>query len=199
MHILGPTETVVEYGEDSARVTEDDIEMILSDARSVIPNANIKRGDILRHWAGLRPATYEPDNPRGAWKRRFYGGRSEKNGAFLLSMSWGRLCDHKRTASIVAKTLKNSLSKVSHEGRAYCVDARPLNGLKTISDFDTHIAVSDIMFGRTGWGWDKDFGISKLEDVSEHIISVRPEITKIELKDEYKEYIEGNFGVKLGI
>lgn len=171
-HILGPTETVVERGTETVAVLDADIDSILAEAGTAIPGAGVTRRDVLHRWGGLRPASFDGDNPRGVWKRRFYdhGGR---DGPPWMSMSWGRLADHRLTAEAFAARIAGRLGPP--RGGAPVGTGREAGSRMpgNAADLDRIVAaeapatVADVMFGRTGWGWDADLGLSKAAQVAD--------------------------------
>jgi len=57
LHYFGPTETLYEGELDEVRVTEEEVDWLMSEANHLLPELNLKRTDILLTWAGVRPLT----------------------------------------------------------------------------------------------------------------------------------------------
>lgn len=168
-HILGPTETIVDGEVGIAEVTDTDVEFLIAEAKAVIPAAGVDRDDILFHWAGFRPAAFEAENPRGAWTRMIHGRPAARGDALWMSMSWGRLADHRMTAWDFASHMVRHLGPPSAllSPRPAAHEEPPLpGGLDRIICDEAPASVADIMFGRTGWGWSADLGKSRIAEVS---------------------------------
>src|SRR5690606_23774303 len=135
--------TPVEGDEADRPVTTDaDVALILDEANRTLPRLGLTPRHVLFCWAGLRPNTYEPGNPRGTWLRRIYEHRTS-DGALIASISWGRLADHSFTASDLLAIARRRLGTPRQTG------ARTESAFKA----DTPRSVEDILFRRTGDGW----------------------------------------------
>lgn len=197
-HIIGPTEMVHE-GTAEPHVLEADIEAILSEAKQVMPGAEIGRENVLFHWAGLRPATFEEGNPLGDWNRKIYADDAN-DGTCWLSMSWGRLADHaitsKDVVALIGKKLGTPLTRSRATGlfpkeRSQRVSLEP--DLEYAINNEGPSSVADVMFGRTGWGWDTDLGSSKVTEVATALARRSPHKDPKTFAAEYEEYVQNNF------
>jgi glycerol-3-phosphate dehydrogenase len=200
LHIIGPTETAVDGIAEPPKAGESDVEALLREADRVMPGASIRRQDVLFQWAGYRPATFDPNNGLGSWKRKIYCKDASDDTAWV-SMSWGRLADHALTAEDIVGKVKASLCNPA---------SRPLphgpSAIATIKhrepDLDQIIArevpksVADVMFGRTGWGWDADLGQSRVADVADALARVAGDKEAGQYIAEYNEFLLATFGAE---
>lgn len=195
-HIIGPSETAIDGASDQVEAGDEDIDRLLREAGAVIPGASITRKDVLFRWAGMRPATFEPGNPLGGWKRRIYVDQ-RKGRSLWLSMSWGRLADHAITSRDVLACVADRLGVPS---RATVKAGTPGASIPKGVDLD-HIvrceapaSVADVMFGRTGWGWAIDLGLSTLPDVAAALARHYPSKDANAFSAEYEHYLSRAFG-----
>lgn len=65
MHYVGPTDTPYEGDLDNPYATEEEIEHLLAETNHLLPGLALHRGDVLHTFAGIRPMTYDADQPMG--------------------------------------------------------------------------------------------------------------------------------------
>lgn len=162
-HILGPTETVVDRETKRVVADDGDVRSILDQANATLPGLRLTEADVMYRWAGLRPATHDPANPRGTWKRVIHD-RSDGDGAPLASLSWGRLADHAFTAADILARVRRALGPRAMQGGRACVlssDPDAECGLDWLVREELPATLEDILFRRTGDGWSDDLGLSR--------------------------------------
>ncbi|RWI18163.1 MAG: FAD-dependent oxidoreductase [Mesorhizobium sp.] len=148
-HILGPTETPLKGFVRDPVAGEEDVASILDQANATLPSLGLTKSDVMFAWAGLRPATYDPGNPRGSWRRTIYEHLTRDN-APMVSVSWGRLADHSFTASDMLARARKYLGPRQRRARWSEQSVQDMPG-----------SVEDILFRRTGVGWSADLGLSE--------------------------------------
>ena len=89
LHYIGPTETLYEGDLDDVRATEDEIAWQIDEANHLLPGAGFKRSDVLFTWAGVRPLTYDPEQPAGA-RARLIHDMGEEGLPNMLALSDSR-------------------------------------------------------------------------------------------------------------
>src|SRR5262249_36304324 len=107
LHIIGPTETAVDGIAEPPKAGESDVEALLRAAERGMPGASIRQQDVLFQWAWYRPATFDPNNEHGSWKRKIYS-KDARDDSALVSRSWGRLADHALAAKDIVGKVKAS-------------------------------------------------------------------------------------------
>lgn len=194
IHIIGPSESKLNGPSDRVEARDEDIDCLLRQARSEIPGANITRGDVLFRWAGMRPATFEYDNPLGGWDRRLHV-TSNSDKSLWISMSWGRLADHLITSQEILGHVSSQLRPNAPVAPVDALIPRS-NELRQIVRDEGPLSVADVMFGRTGWGWSADLGRSRVPDIAAALAAASPDRTADDFAAEYLAYIEQVFGAR---
>lgn len=190
LHILGPTETVYSGHPDDVAVQAEDVTTILALANELLPRLRLTEDDVVARWAGLRPATFEENNPRGAWHRMIHD-MSERDASPLLSLSWGRLADHQLSAAELVRAVNRRLAPSSAPGHA--AGARKLG---TAGETAHATTVADVMFRRTGRGWDPDLGMGSVDEVAQALAAADPATDASVLAADYRRYLAREFGCR---
>jgi glycerol-3-phosphate dehydrogenase len=197
-HIIGPSETTIDSVDTPVIATDRDIDALLDEARVVMPGARLDRCSVLFRWAGMRPATYETGNKLGTWVRKVYADKAD-DGLLWMSISWGRLADHAITAADVVERVSDLLGAPSVNSSRH-PGGRGVDGRRVRSDIEHVVAteapatVADVMFGRLGWGWQTDLGLSKTAEVVAALARTAENKSAEQFVEEYKHYLEGTFG-----
>jgi len=169
LHYIGPTETVYHGNIDDIVADDEDVDFILREANHLLPQVNLKRGDVILTWAGVRPITYDKDLPKG--KRLPYGVMHDfkpdgmRN---MLGITWGILVTHRETARAIVKEIGKRLvpsrkpSQIKSFERQYPSSTlAPLQSGFPYTVEHVHYAVqhehardlAGLFFGRFGMGW----------------------------------------------
>lgn len=169
LHYFGPTETLYEGDLDDISTTQNEIDWLVEEANHLLPGLAVKRDDVLFTWAGVRPLTYDPDQPMGARSRELHDLTAEGLPG-LFAMTAGPIMTHRLAGREAAAALR---SRVAPSGtrqepsyRSWSLPRDPsspplLNHDDTIRLADVRYAAEhehaetllDILFRRTGAGW----------------------------------------------
>lgn len=199
-HIIGPSETPLEHVDAPLRATDADVDMLLGQADDAMPGAHLVGTDVMFRWAGMRPATYEADNPLGSWDRKVYTSQYS-GGPAWMSISWGRIADHAFSArdalAFVTKALGPPLATAT---AAASPMSSPANPQAPAVDFDHIVAneapasVADIMFGRTGLGWNADRGLPQAAEAARALARLPAAKSAEQYLADYQAYLAATFG-----
>ncbi|MDQ6433202.1 FAD-dependent oxidoreductase [Mesorhizobium sp. LHD-90] len=174
MHYIGPTDMPYEGSLDDVCATEADIEHVLANTARVIPGLQLTRSDVLYSWAGVQPRTFDPANPEGTWSREIHDLSASGMPNFLAvtgaTIGRSRMTGRDATAAIRSRLEPSGARK----GFSYAAHKRPhdpdspalFNDDPTVRLSDITYAVehehaetlTDIMFRRTGAGWNGSMG-----------------------------------------
>jgi Glycerol-3-phosphate dehydrogenase len=64
-HYFGPTETLYEGDKDHVVTTIEERAFLIEEANRIRPGFKLSESDVLMTWAGIRPLTFDPDQPLG--------------------------------------------------------------------------------------------------------------------------------------
>lgn len=168
-HHIGPTETVYEGNIDDIRVTEAEVEFLLTETRNILPGLGLDRSSVLYSWAGVRPLTFDPAHPKGNRSREIHNLRAQGL-PNVLAMTAGPVMSHRSAGREMTEAVRQ-LTPPS--GSAQTLDYRPrtlpdeTNALPVIEGDQSvrlshldHVAktehahdLGDILFARTGLGY----------------------------------------------
>lgn len=192
-HIIGPTETAYSGPLDGVSPTEEDVALLLNQANATIPGLHLTAEDVIFRWAGLRPAAFEAGNPRGAWDRRFHD-LSPGPDAPAIGLSWGRIADHPDTAATIVGMVERRLGP-SKGAVPSGVEYRGAGGtLDDIIRLEQPMTVADVLFRRTGEGWNRDLGVPKAEAIAEALLRHGVSGTVTGLVEDYRAYLHTILG-----
>jgi glycerol-3-phosphate dehydrogenase len=169
LHYFGPTETLYEGDLDAISVSEDEIAGLIEEANYLLPGLAVKRDDILYTWAGVRPLTYDPDQPMGARSRELHDFSAEGLPG-LFAMTAGPIMTHRLAGREAAAVLGTRMTPTkprqepSYRSLPLPLDETSpplLNHDDTVRLADVRHAaehehaetLADVLFRRTGAGW----------------------------------------------
>lgn len=118
---FGPTETPFDDDADTARPTSEDVEFLLSEANHLLPGLSLQRKDVEFTWAGVRPLTFDPDQPMGRRTREIHdltarglpGVLAMTAGPVQSHMSAGRELRHAVARLLPAKRARKTARSLS--------------------------------------------------------------------------------------
>lgn len=198
LHILGPTETAYSGGPDNLVVDTSDVDLLLQQANAIIPGASLTVSDVRFRWAGLRPATFEVGNPLGVWRRAFHD-LSPNPSSPTIGVSWGTINSYDDTVATAARLVEAKLgrAKISRRRpptrrRESCVSHE--ENLSQIIATQYPVSVADVLFRRTGQGWDPDLGLGSAESVAKALADQGNGMDAGKLINHYHAVLRRDFG-----
>lgn len=69
---FGPTETPFDDDASEARPTIEDVDFLLGEANHLLPGLSLQRKNVEFTWAGVRPLTFDPEQPMGRRTREIH-------------------------------------------------------------------------------------------------------------------------------
>lgn len=187
LHYFGPTETLFEGDPDSVRPTEAEIAWLLAEANHLLPHLGLTQDDVIFAWAGVRPLTYDPDQPMGSRSRELH----DLDAAGLpgiLALTAGPIMTHRSAGPMVAEAVQGRLRPSrTPQSPSYAAplsdpdtDARPINDAAGITTSELRAAASaeqpgdlyDLFFRRIGIGWTASMGDDVAEDAARAIADI---------------------------
>lgn len=182
LHYFGPTETLYEGDPDDVYTTAGEIDWLLDEANYLLPGLGLKRSDVIYTWAGVRPLTYDPRQPKGARSRELHDYSLEglEN---MFAMTAGPIMTHRSAGQEAVDTIKRNLdpsgtpAKLSYAARPLGMDSESpyLGSAETgfrLADVERAVTeehaqtLTDILFRRLGAGWSASMGRELAEPVA---------------------------------
>jgi glycerol-3-phosphate dehydrogenase len=179
LHYLGPTETPYAGDPSEAHASEDDIALVLALAAEAMPSAQLARSDVLAAWAGVRPVTHSDEMATGRHERVIHD-LSDRGAPNMLTLTWGRLVDHRDTARQLVAAVRKKLApsrarrsapahdrvEVASEPNA-SLDVRLEAGRVESMALREHVVhLDDILFRRASLGWRPELDEISLRNVA---------------------------------
>ena len=185
MHYFGPTETVYEGDIDKIVPEEAEIEWILAEANHLLPSLNLKRSDAIFAWAGVRPLTYDPEQPRGA-RARVVHDLAEDGMPNVLAMTAGPVMTHRSAGAVLTEAIADRVAPsraaqdLSHAARRFPemqnsppldTDApeTKLSDLLHAAETEHPTDLIDLLFRRTGSGWNRSMASDQARQAAETV------------------------------
>lgn len=212
LHYIGPTETPYDGDLDDIHVNEDDFEFLLSETAALFPGLGVKRGDVLRTWAGVRPLTYDPAHPKGNRARELHDlGHEGLEGVYAMTAA--PVMTHRDSGRRVTDILRGSLDPSGQPGK---LDYRPHlpienSNSQPIADgagytlADVRLAVREehartllgVLFRRSGVGLRHMFSDEEIARVAEEMGAELgwSDEERLEEINRYKRQVDRLFGI----
>ena len=188
LHYFGPTETLYDGDIDDIRAEEDEIAWLLAEANHLLPGLGVTRNDVLFTWAGVRPLTYDPAQPKGARSRKIHdlAGEGMPN---VLALTAGPIMTHRSAGEQLTERVRKHIKPSGHKQTlSYAAKLHPENTNAPAVDDAwpdakmAHLAYAaahewptnlvDLLFRRTGNGWTASMGAAAAEDAAREIAPV---------------------------
>lgn len=152
-YLLGSTDLRYDADMDDVRISDYEIDYLLSETNRLIPEAGLTRDDVQFTYSGVRPLPYVPEGAAGAITRRHLIHNHIPRLRGLLTVIGGKLTTHRSLAEEVVdevcdqlgKSGKSQTARVSFPGAAGTVfDAFRRRFVETsgLSDTAAHRLVS---------------------------------------------------------
>jgi glycerol-3-phosphate dehydrogenase len=185
MHYFGPTETVYEGDPDDIRTTEEEIAGLLDEANHLMPGLNMKRTDVIYTWAGVRPLTYDPSQPKGARSREVHDLAAEGL-PNVFAMTAGPIMTHRSAGTAMLAAVKAKLQPsgaerpVSYAARKFPENQNSppllqddttvkLSDLRYAAEHEHATNLVDLLFRRVGVGWSRTMGAEAARTAAETV------------------------------
>ena len=114
-YLIGTTDIRYTGDLDDIRVSDEEVDYLLSETNRVFPAAGLSRADIHYAYAGVRPLPYQDKGPESAITRRHIIKVDRKVGKGLISIIGGKLTTYRSLAEQavdkIAKLQKRKLPK----------------------------------------------------------------------------------------
>lgn len=183
LHYIGPTETVYDGDPDHIACDTDDLTFLIEETANLFPGFEITKNDVIRTWAGVRPLTYDENQPKGKRARELHD--LTKDGMpGVFAMTAGPIMTHRDAGREVVRTLRQQIEPsrtaqplsytphlpVENSNTARIVQANDAYHLE-----DVHNAVRqehaqslfDVLYRRTEIGWHHTFEPDELDRVAD--------------------------------
>lgn len=169
LHYVGPTETLYDGDIDDIRPEEEEIEWLLAEANHLLPGAPFSRDNMLFAWAGVRPLTYDPAQPKGARSRELHdlSGEGFDN---MFALTAGPIMTHRSAGELLTKCVAKRVRPSGTPGALnYAAEKFPENtnspaiddawpeatfaDLRHAAEHEMPANLVDLLFRRSGNGW----------------------------------------------
>ncbi|ODT77142.1 MAG: hypothetical protein ABS76_28225 [Pelagibacterium sp. SCN 64-44] len=206
IHYVGPVNTITDANEpDSFRVTAHELERLKALIATYLPDD--ARQETLFSWAGTRPRTRNPVTGGPAAEPKLHGPDVTKLDGYF-AYSGGLLMMYRSIGREILRAIRHSLPKrvpAYAKGSAGTVSvpsdadiALTPAGIRKMVREEGAWTLADILFRRTGLGWNADMGTSMLEPAS-RLLGVElgwTETERIQAVAGYFHYLETEFGYR---
>ena len=106
--IIGTTDTWTDESPESVTASETDVDYLLRSANAYFPRAELKRGDVVSAWAGIRPlASGAASNPSAVSREHTI----VTDGSGVVSVSGGKLTTYRSMAAEIVDRVQESLGR----------------------------------------------------------------------------------------
>ena len=170
------------------RATDEEIAFLIDEAGHLLPGAGIKRSDVLFTWAGVRPLTFEPDQPQGARSRELHDLSSEGL-PNLLALTAGPIMTHRSAGREACEAVRKRIEpsgaprSLSYAAKTFpenqnsppLVDDHPtisLADLRYAAEHEQPVNLVDLLFRRTGVGWTATMGRDAASKAAETVADI---------------------------
>ncbi|APE32349.1 hypothetical protein BOX17_16120 [Halomonas aestuarii] len=186
---------------DEVHADSDDVRFLLEETASLFPGLKITHEDIVSTWAGVRPLTFDENQPKGARNKVLHDlSRHGLSGVYALTA--GPIMSHRDTGrEVVTKLLqeiephgqKTSLEYASEFSLNYAdnfySEFSEESIKKAVKDEDAR-TIFDVIYRRLGIGWDYD-ALPELDvDHVSRIMARELHWTEVDRKSEVQTFLK---------
>ena len=132
-YMIGTTDQKFDEDPDLAMADTFEVEYLLSEVNSLIPQANLTKGDILYTYSGVRPLPYIPEKSEWKVPRSHVIHDHGPERSNLLSIIGGKLTTYR---SLAEETVNDVVKRLGLKTRP-CTTARTLFPGARVADIDT--------------------------------------------------------------
>jgi len=201
LHYFGPTETLYDGDPDDIRVTDHEIDGLLAEANHLLPALKLKRDDVLQTWAGVRPLTYDPAQPKGNRSRVLHDlvGDGLQD---MLALTAGPIMTHRSAGSEILRELARrfppsrspqSLSYAGSGPSRPASDTGPdLAYLRHAAEHEHVVTLIDLLVRRTGDALGPTMAVELAEQAAHEIKGVLGwgDLTAAEEVRQFRTYLD---------
>jgi glycerol-3-phosphate dehydrogenase len=174
---FGPTETPYDGDADDAHPSDQDVDFLLGEANHLLPGLKLQRRDVEFSWAGVRPLTYDRDEPMGRRTREIHDLR-KRGMPGVLAMTAGPVMSHMSAGRDLRDAVMSLIPPSRRRGAAASISENVVTGRIARSD-DQEAAyrsavlsehardLRGILYTRTGRAWGRHLD----RDAVEHAAS----------------------------
>ncbi|CAH1663706.1 Glycerol-3-phosphate dehydrogenase [Hyphomicrobiales bacterium] len=116
---FGPTETPFDDDANKACPTREDVDFLLGEANHLLAGLSLQQKDVEFTWAGVRPLTFDPDQPMGRRTREIHN-LAARGLPGVFAMTAGPVQSHMSAG----RELRDAVARILPVARTAIVDAR---------------------------------------------------------------------------
>lgn len=155
-YLIGTTDDRFEGNPDDVTTEQREVDYLLQETNHILPDAQLRREDVLYTYVGVRPLPYTPSGNAGAITRRHltwnHANDSTQPIERLLSVVGGKLTTYRSLAEEVVDTVETSawISSITQTQTACHTQNQPLpggNGIDTLERYkQTHCPTASCQY-----------------------------------------------------
>jgi glycerol-3-phosphate dehydrogenase len=167
-HYIGPTETLYEGDLDRIRPSEEERQWLLGEINHLLPGLNLQRHDIAYSWSGVRPLTWDANQPMGSRNRVLHdlSGEGLDN---VFALTGGPVMTHRSAGEEIARAVSARISPsgmprlpsyssrfpspLETEMLRDLTSAEPPEWVRQMPVAEDVVHLSDVVLRRTGLAW----------------------------------------------
>ncbi|GHC68025.1 FAD-dependent oxidoreductase [Limoniibacter endophyticus] len=152
---IGPTETYFEGDACGVAADDSDVDFLLDEINFLLPGLHLSKHDIEFTWAGVRPLTFNPNNPHGDRVRQIHDLKSIGCPG-IYAMTAGPVMSHMSAGRELLELVKANLPKRNGEASRGGMVRVGKTDLSSFRDYVAHEHARDlkgIFYTRSGIAW----------------------------------------------
>lgn len=169
LHYVGPWDSASDGRPEDFRATEAEIAAILDQLGRLFPGFELRRGDVLYSWAGVRPRSLARDGKGSAPAVREHD-LTDEGLPNLFTFTGGLLMTHRDAGRRLTRAVSRRL-KPSGPRRPLDMASHPVEDMDRVTEVsvaravlnEQALTVSDILRRRLSVGWEPDLGLRYVE------------------------------------
>lgn len=175
LYHIGPTETYFESDASNVSADDDDIEFLLDEINFLLPALNLTRRNVEFTWAGVRPLTFNPQNPDGDRVRQIHDlkGRGYPG---IFAMTAGPVMSHLSAGRELLATVDANTPVRRHRQKSQMPRTHAPLGTDAITPSFRHYVSHEhahdlrgIFYTRSGIGWGRHIDRATATDAANEI------------------------------
>jgi len=151
LYSIGVTETLFEGDATDISASDEEIDFLINETNALLPGRQLRRADVLRSWAGVRPLTFSKSHPKGSRARALHD-LTERGFPGVFALTGGPIMTHRSAGRLALDAVASKLEPSGATGR---IDTSPFafsnsdNSPPFLAD-EPDVRIADIEFGVTG-------------------------------------------------